>query len=33
MGREDPIEFDKFSFMIKIKFILLGGYLNLINFK
>lgn len=33
MGREDPIEFNKLGFIIRIRFILLGGYLNLINFK
>lgn len=33
MGREDPIEFNKFNFNKKVKFILLGGYLNLMNFK
>lgn len=35
MGREDPIEFNNFYFIIKykIKLILLGGYLNLMNFK
>lgn len=33
MGREDPVEFNKLDFKIRIRFILLGGYLNLINFK